>query len=109
VSRHLVELTRSDEPRAARPPPAHGPRREDSGGRGSGSDWRVVDDLPSPVPISARELDIVERWLAVTEEAEPGRIASTKCCANATEWLTDDSRRSSTVRKEHHNDKADAN
>jgi len=33
-------------------------------------DWRVVDDLPTPVPIARRELDVIERWLIAAGESE---------------------------------------
>jgi hypothetical protein len=35
-----------------------------------GRGWRVVDDLPSPVPVSERELDVIERWLAQAGEIQ---------------------------------------
>jgi hypothetical protein len=38
----------------------------------SGCEWRVVDDLPTSVPIATRELDVIERWLAAAGNSEFG-------------------------------------
>jgi hypothetical protein len=43
---------------------AGGERRVKRAKRCGERDWRVVDDISTPVPISARELDVIERWLA---------------------------------------------
>ena len=46
----------------------HGESAQPCGGR----EWRVVDDLPTPVPIATRELDVIERWLAAAGNSEFG-------------------------------------
>lgn len=47
-------------------------RRPEPAKRRPDRDWRVIDDLPTPVPIAARELEVIERWLTAIGETEFG-------------------------------------
>jgi hypothetical protein len=51
---------------------AGGERRVKRAQRCGERDWRVIDDLPVPIPIATRELNVIERWLAAFGETEFG-------------------------------------
>jgi hypothetical protein len=72
-------------------------------------DWSVIDDLPPQVPLSTRELDVVERWLDAIGTAKSGRHDADKACTNPTEPPGDVNRKPSAMRKERDRGKAHAN
>lgn len=37
-------------------------RTATAGGVGDLSDWRVIDDWPRPIPVTAEEIDVFEAW-----------------------------------------------
>jgi hypothetical protein len=72
VIRPIVEPAGGDQSPLPRAQPAQAIRPARRGRSFANGDWRVVDDLPTPVPIAKRELDVIERWLVAAGESEFG-------------------------------------
>jgi len=72
VTRASRQPNGSDHPAAPRRKSAYRGRRVERAQTSDEREWRVVDDMSTPVPIAARELDVIERWLVATGETEFG-------------------------------------